>query len=163
MTKEEAIKKWVNQEFSALSQDWVERLFDSFQGYHPDLPMWGTMWICNQFDGEKFFENSRVMAPSPETIDLDEIEEKEGEKKRKLVEKAIEDDDWSISELYYSEEMAGERCVLDKDGNPTSVYIYELDGRYIIGVNGAGWDFYDGVWDRLYDVAGLHWHDEEED
>ena len=162
MTKEEAIKKWVNQEFDAMDQDWVERLFESFQGYAPKLPMWGTMWICNQSDGEKFWENSRGMASSPRDINLDEIEEKEGEEKRKLVEKAIEEDDWSISESYYDEEMAGERCVLDKDGDPTSVYIYELDGKYIIGVNGAGWDFYDGVWDRLYDVAELHWHKDEE-
>jgi hypothetical protein len=36
-----------------------------------------------------------------------------------------------------------------------------LDDEYIIGVNGAGWNFYDGVWDRLYDVAGLHWHSEK--
>lgn len=161
MTKEEAIKRWVDRELSSISQDWAERLFVSFNGYEPKLPIWGTMWVLDESDGEKFFENSRVMASSPETIDLGEIEEKEGEEKRKLVEKAIEDDDWSISEPYYSEEMAGERCVLDKDGDPTSVYIYELDGRYIIGVNGAGWDFYDGVWDRLYDVAELNWHEEE--
>lgn len=161
MTKEDAIKKWVNQEFSALPQDWAERLFVSFNGYHPDLPMWGTMWIPNEFDAEKFINNSRRMVSRAEDIDLDEIEEKEGEERRKEVEKAIEEDDYSVTEAYVDEEMAGELCVLDTDGDPTAVYIYELDDQYIIGVNGAGWDFYDGVWDRLYDVAGLHWHSEE--
>lgn len=161
MTKEDAIKKWVNQEFNALSQDWVERLFMSFNGYHPDLPMWGTMWICNQFDAEKFLNNSRRMVSRAEDIDLDEIEEKEGKARREEVEKAIEEDDYSVTEAYVDEEMAGELCVLDTDGDPTAVYIYELDDEYIIGVNGAGWDFYDGVWDKLYDVAGLHWHSEK--
>lgn len=163
MTKEEAIKRWVDRELNSISQDWAERLFVSFNGYAPKLPMWGTMWILDEFDGEKFFENSRVMVSSVHSIDLDEIEEKEGEERRKEVEKAIEEDDYSITENYVDEEMANERCVLDKDGDPTSVYIYKLDGEYIIGVNGAGWDFYDGVWDRLYDVAGLHWHKDEEE
>lgn len=161
MTKEDAIKKWVNQEFDSISQDWVERLFDSIQGYHPDLPMWGTMWKCNEFDGEKFMLNSRRMVSRASDIDLDEIEEKEGEKRRKEVEKAIEEDDYQVTEAYVDEEMAGELCVLDTDGDPTAVYIYELDDEYIIGVNGAGWDFYDGVWNKLYDVADLHWHSEE--
>lgn len=154
MTKEEAIKRWVEQELNGLSQDWVERLFISFNGYAPKLPMWGTMWILNQFDGEKFFENSRVMAHDVSDIEDDDI--------RSKVEKEVENDDYSTWEDYIDEEMAGERCVLDKDGNPTAAFIYELDGEYIIGVNGAGWNFYDGVWDRLYDAAGLHWHKEEE-
>ena len=154
MTKEEAIRKWVNQEFDAISQDWVERLFDSFQGYAPKLPMWGTMWKCNEFDGEKFMANSRRMVSDVSEIEDDEIREK--------AEKAEEDGDYTIGEDYVSQEMSGELCVLDKDGDPTPVYIYELDGAYIIGVNGAGWDFYDGVWDRLYDVAELNWHKEEE-
>lgn len=154
MTKEEAIKKWVDQEFSALSQDWVERLFESFQGYAPKLPMWGTMWKCSEFDGEKFMANSRRMVSDVSEIEDDEIREK--------AEKAEEEGDYTIGEGYVSQEMSGELCVLDKDGGPTAVYIYELDGEYIIGVDGAGWDFYAGVWDRLYDVAGLKWHKEEE-
>jgi hypothetical protein len=28
--------------------------------------------------------------------------------------------------------------------------------EYVIGINGAGWNFYDGVWGRLYDVCGIH-------
>lgn len=153
MTKEDAIKKWVNQEMSGLSQDWVERLFESFNGYAPKLPMWGTMWICSEFDGEKFMKNSRRYVS-----DVSEIEDEE---LRERIEKEVEDGDWTTHEQYVDEEMYGERCILDADGDPTSVFLYELDGEYIIGVHGAGWDFYDGVWDRLYDVAGLQWHSEE--
>lgn len=63
----------------------------------------------------------------------------------------------------YEEEMEGERCILDNDGNTTAMYIYEIDGEYLLGVNGAGWDFYNGVWDKLYDVLGLQWHQDEKD
>lgn len=161
MTKEEAVRRWVEQELSGLSQDWAERLFVSFNGYSPKLPMWGTMWVVNKFDGEKFWKNSRRMASSPKTIDLDEIEEREGKGRRDAIEKAIEEDNYYEFEEYYDEEMGGERCVLDKNGDTTAVFIYELDGEHVIGVNGAGWDFYDGVWDRLYDAAGLKWHKEE--
>ena len=60
---------------------------------------------------------------------------------------------------YINEEMAGARCILDEDGKPTAAYIYDIAGDYIIGVHGAGWNFYDGVWDKLYDVCGIRWHD----
>ena len=112
---------------------------------------------------EKMWNNSRVMVSERQDIDLDEIEEKEGKKKRKEVEKAIETEDWSVIEDYVDEEMGYEHNVLDVDGSPTAVYIYDIEGYYVIGVNGAGWDFYGGVWDKMYDVCGLKWHKEEED
>lgn len=51
-------------------------------------------------------------------------------------------------------EMAGERQIAG-----TPAFLYLLDGRWMIGVHAAGWDFYDGVWDVLYDLLGLRWHD----
>ena len=41
--------------------------------------------------------------------------------------------------------------------------VYETDeiGVYV-GINGAGYDFYDAHWLPLYDLRGLQWHDEEE-
>ena len=161
MTKKEAVEKWVREELNPISQDWVERLFVSFNGYAPTLPMWGTMFILSEFDAKRFVEHTRRMAYSPQNIDLDNIEENEGAERRKVVEKAIEDDDWSVLEDYIDEEMSGELCILDKDGDPTAAYLYELDGEYIVGVDGAGWDFYDGVWDRLYDLTNLNWHKED--
>jgi hypothetical protein len=160
MTKQEAISKWVD-EMSAVPDDWIRAVAEVLDGATFTTPMWGTMFLVNEFDGEKFWDNSRVMVSEKEEIDLDQIEEKEGEQRRKEVEKAIEADDWSVFEEYLDEEMAYERNVLDKDGRPTAAYIYEVAGVYVIGVNGAGWDFYDGVWDRLYDATGLHWHSEE--
>ena len=64
----------------------------------------------------------------------------------------------------YDEEMEGARNVVveDKHGtHSTAIYIYDIDGQYLIGVNGAGWNFYEGVWDKLYDFFGLTWHEEK--
>lgn len=41
--------------------------------------------------------------------------------------------------------------------------IYESDDyKYIFGIDGAGYDFYESHWIPLYKVRGLHWHKEEE-
>lgn len=160
MNKREAVEKFVERDFNSVPQDWVQ-IVAEHNGEYPNLPMWGTMWIIDNWLGEKLWENSRVMAPNYDEIDLEEVERKEGEEKRKLLEKAIEEEDWSELEMYYDEEMAYERSVLDKDGDPTSMFIYEVGDEYVVGINGAGWDFYDGVWDRIYDTLGLQWHKEE--
>ena len=62
-------------------------------------------------------------------------------------------------EQYIDEEMSGARCILNENGYTTAAYIYIVADEYVIGINGAGWNFYDGVWDRLYDVCGIRWHD----
>jgi hypothetical protein len=160
MNKAEAVQKWVDG-FNNIPQEWVKIVAESDSEY-PTLPMWGTMFIVERFDGEKMLENSRRMVYDKEQIDLDEIEEKEGEKRRQEVEKAIEDDAWDVLEDYIDEEMEGANCVL-KDGSPTSIFIYEIMDEYVIGVNGAGFNFFDSVWPSLYDACGLHWHTDEDE
>ena len=87
-----------------------------------------------------------------------QIDEYRGER---LIKKAHYVDAYNNDED--SEEMNGAYNVLDKDGKATAVYIYEIDSRYLIGVHGAGWNFYTGVWDMLYDLYGINWHDDEEE
>lgn len=157
MNKKEAIEAMVKRDLNAVPQEWVQVVAEH-NGEYPSLPMWGTMWFVDNYTGEKLVENSRVMVSSAEEIDLDGIEDK---KERKRVEEAINTADYSVTEEYVDEEMAGERNVLDKDGNTTALFIYEVGDEYVIGVNGAGWNFYDGVWDRLYDLLGYQWHSEE--
>lgn len=42
--------------------------------------------------------------------------------------------------------------------------IYESeDYEYLIGIDGAGYDFYESHWIPLYKVRGLQWHKEEEE
>lgn len=161
MKKQEAIKEFVSR-LDAVPQEWV-RIVAEHDDEYPTLPMWGTMWILDTIDGERLLKNSRVMLGDNSEINPEDIEDK---KQRARVEKALkeleaEEVDWAcveVLEQYVDEEMSGERCVLDKDGETTAIFIYEVGNEYVIGVNGAGWDFYDGVWDRLYDTLGLKWH-----
>lgn len=34
-------------------------------------------------------------------------------------------------------------------------------GLLLLGIDGAGCDFYDMYWEPLYDAIGMQWHDEE--
>lgn len=160
MNKQQAVEEFVERDFNSVPQEWVQ-IVAEHEGEYPNFPMWGTMWIVDTSLGEQLVEKSRRMVYEAEDIDLDEIEEKEGLKRRKQVEKAIKEEDWSVIENYVNEEMADELCVLDKDGDPTSMFVYEVRDEYVVGINGAGWNFYDGVWDRIYDTLGLQWHEEE--
>jgi len=155
MTKQEAIKLFVDRELNAIPQEWVKIVMEH-EGQYDALPMWGWMWMVDRdFIGERLMDRSRLMVSSMEEIDLNALDGTEKE----MVEKAIAED--VFLEDYVDEEMAGAHCVLDKDGNTTALYVYDIGGYYLIGVNGAGWDFYDGVWNKLYDLLGLKWHDEQ--
>ena len=46
--------------------------------------------------------------------------------------------------------MAGEMRIGD-----TAAYLHEVADEWVISIDGAGFHFYDGVWDRLYDLLGL--------
>ena len=141
-TKKEAIEAFVERDFKPIPQEWVKIVSEHKGEDIYAWPMWGTMWFV-EFDswGEKLLNASvRVCEPS----------ECENHDKNKTCD---------ICEDY--EEMGGAMNFKDKDGNGTAVYVYEIDGQYLIGINGAGWNFYDGVWDKLYDFFGLDWHDHE--
>jgi hypothetical protein len=69
----------------------------------------------------------------PSEIDIESIDD---EKKRSKVQDGIaglenEDIDWAgcaLLEEYINEEMSGAHCILDKDGNATAAYIYDIAG-----------------------------------
>ncbi len=155
-TKNEAIHDMVAG-LSAVPLNWVQKVAEAVDDIAPS-PMWGTMWILN-WHGEDLFNNARVMlGDKSELLQEYDLLEKDDDK-RILIEKAVAEDDWSVLEEYIDEEQSGERCILDVDGKTTAMFIYEIDGQYVLGINGAGFDFYHGVWDKLYDVLGLQWHD----
>jgi hypothetical protein len=163
MTKDQAVKEFVER-LSAIPQEWVQIVAEHFDQY-PRLPMWGTMWFIDSHWGEDLMEKARRMAGSYEEIDIDLIED---EQERLEVETSIEDlkkesiayGGLAVLDQYIDEEMAGEMCILDKDGHTSNLFIYEIEGEYLIGIHGAGFDFYDGVWPTLYDALDLKWHDE---
>lgn len=156
MNKEQAIKEMV-KEFQAIPEDWIQIIMEAKDECHT-LPMWGTMFIIDDSWGERLLRNTRRMVGS-----IDEVDAREGstEEERDRIEKAKEEKDWDILQHYINEDMEGELCVLDRDGTTTNMFLYEIDDHYVLGIHGAGFDFYDGVWDRLYDILELKWHEEE--
>jgi hypothetical protein len=117
MTKEDAIQHFVDRCLQQIPTQWVQTVADQ-QGELHRFPMWGMMFLAENWIGERLWERSKVVN-APGDIEMD-----------------------------------GERRIGD-----TPAFIYRIDGRYVIGVHGAGWNFYDGVWDKLYDLAGLAWHE----
>ncbi|MFA5376159.1 MAG: hypothetical protein WC455_10490 [Dehalococcoidia bacterium] len=158
MTKQEAIKAMV-KEFQAIPQDWVRDIIEK-DGDYASLPAWGTMFITD-LCGEEMMENSRRMLGDKSEL-ADEIKNMdEDDEERVKLQKALDEDDWDVLSNYIDEDMSGCQCVLDKDGAATNIFIYEVRGEYVLGVHAYGFDFYNGVWDRLYDTLGLNWHSEE--
>ena len=159
--KEDAIREWVAREFNAVPLEWVRIILEHEHDYAP-LPMRGWMWRVDDFTGCKLWDSSRVMLSGVDVL-RNQIGQGENsnysEDERVALEQAIAANDWPTLEGYIDEEMAGARCILDSDGNPTAAYIYKIAGDYVVGVNGAGWNFYDGVWNKLYDGCGIRWHD----
>lgn len=39
--------------------------------------------------------------------------------------------------------------------------IYHDEYLWGVGIDGAGFDFYESFWMPLYDLVGIHWHDED--
>ena len=41
----------------------------------------------------------------------------------------------------------------------TGISAFEIDGELVLGINGAGYDFYAHHWIPLYEALGYAWHD----
>jgi hypothetical protein len=57
----------------------------------------------------------------------------------------VEDEE---DELYGSEEV----------GN-TGIFAFDIDGEIVLGIHGAGYDFYEHHWIPLYEALGYAWHE----
>ena len=40
----------------------------------------------------------------------------------------------------------------------TGILAIEFDGELLLGIHGAGYDFYEHHWAKLYDALDYHWH-----
>lgn len=65
---------------------------------------------------------------------------------------------WLVNDSYVEHKIRGNIDEMDKLG--FSVF-EDNDGRLFLGIDGAGYSFYDEHWIPLYDWFGLHWHDTE--
>lgn len=161
MTKEDAIRDFVARDLSGIPSDWVQVVAEKKGEEIYAWPMWGTMWICDFPGANRLLENARPMLQGIDEL-KDEVDQGKNsnfsQKHREKISKALLGDDWDVLGEYVDEEMGGAHCVLDTKGNRTAMYVYDIDGTIVLGVHGAGWDFYSGVWDKLYDILGLQWH-----
>ena len=41
----------------------------------------------------------------------------------------------------------------------TGISAFEIDGELVLGINGAGYDFYEDHWIPLYEALGYGWHE----
>ena len=163
MTKDEAVHAFVESNFNGLPIDWVQAVVKEKGEEIFALPMWGTMWIIDSYLGKILFDHSRRMVGEASEINLNDIEDDTEREQVKEAMEALEKEEISWGETallddYVNEEMAGARKI-----KGTNAYIYEIDGHHVIGINGAGWNFYKGIWDRLYDICGMKWHDKEDE
>ncbi len=67
--------------------------------------------------------------------------------KRLLVEMEVDDDEHELLA------RGGWREIAD-----TGVLAREFDGELLLGIHGAGYDFWGAHWSRLYDALGYQWH-----
>jgi hypothetical protein len=41
----------------------------------------------------------------------------------------------------------------------TGIFAFDIDGQIVLGINGAGYDFYEHHWIPLYEALGYGWHE----
>jgi hypothetical protein len=41
----------------------------------------------------------------------------------------------------------------------TGIFAFDIDGKVVLGINGAGYDFYEDHWLPLYEALGYAWHE----
>lgn len=65
-----------------------------------------------------------------------------------------------IDELLRTLEVNDDDCIgLEWQAvGDTGIYAIECDGELILGIDGAGYDFYTDHWSKLYDAIDYHWH-----
>jgi len=173
---ESAVRRFVDG-FNNIPIEWLSLVaehIDKEECYA--MPMWGTAFMPHNMDAHNIAKLLRD--PLPEDIvgliefiedkgldveeienavklialaasDPDEIDESEVEDLRNAVRDAWRDS--SDEEAYLAD--AGWQ-----DVGGTGFIAREFDGRLVLGVNGAGYDFYESHWRRLYEELGYSWH-----
>ena len=172
MKKKEAVQLFVQRELQNVPQEWA-RIVAEKEGEYPAFGMWGTVFLVDEWTGERLAKIAEEVYPSAE----DAPEEVLQEYIMQNIEGDLTDDDTDA--LYCSfdtvkerwpelvESFEEERCDEEMAYSyriTGSIYLHEVAGEYVISINAAGFDFYDedmGVWPRLYDAMGLNWHDKE--
>ena len=159
MRKIEAVERMVNQEFNTIPLRLIEKAY-------PEIDGWENITHLKSGDVVEYLGDYYELITVLEENEI-VIEDAEGNKQTVDIAEIYKDDEiifpmWSTvwQAVGFQSEWIGRN--LDKVAN-CGFEIYEaedLDG-YIIGVNGAGYDFYEAHWVPLYEAQGLKWHNED--
>lgn len=61
--------------------------------------------------------------------------------------------------IAYDDEDAPEEVWGLQEVGETGIFAWEVDGELLLGINGAGYDFYEAHWTPLYEALGYKWHE----
>jgi len=171
-----AVRSLVSQ-FDNIPADWAALVAE-----HKDkdecvaLPMWGTLFKVTSMDRSNI--EKLLRDPIPEDIhELIEFAEDKGidleeiDNAMRLVALAASDpdeiDEDEVANLRHDiQDRWGEDGDEDywlassgwQDVGGTGIIAREFDGELLLGINGAGYDFYESHWRRLYEELGYRWH-----
>ena len=170
-TIKEACQLWVERDMNQVPRSVVEKL--QVQSNYNDITEITPPGKCDSisiFSGDYAGEDGEIVRnvgddeyivqldsdeyPDPVTVFSDEFD-------------VVRDDGLPMWGTMWA---LNDRCDIEwLEGNLHAVAdcgfrIYESeDYEYLIGIDGAGYDFYESHWLPLYKARGLHWHKENEE
>jgi len=173
--KEAAVRRLISG-FDAIPADWA-----ALAAKHKDedeflaLPMWGTLFLVGNMDRGNI--EKLLIDPVPKDIHgligfmEDYGIEPEAVNAMELIALSasaldeIDDDvvcDLRATVLEEWRDSGDEDAMLATCGwydvGSTGIIAREIDGELLLGINGAGYSFFDSHWVLLYDELGYSWH-----
>ena len=163
-TIREATEAWVH-EMNAIPQGMIEKL------YQNNVDDWTEVTMPSKYDRVYVYENGDCGEITEIEDDTYTIELDNGtEIKCEASDFEIEQD--SSLPMWGTMWSFGDSCddwwLEEKDGikimSECGFRIYEsYEFGYFFGIDGAGYDFYEGHWIPLYKARGLQWHKTEKE
>lgn len=169
MTQKEACQQWVQRDMSAIPQSLIQRAYCEDSYYTDDIseitpPSVNDRVYCFN-SGEEGFITKTIKSEDDDEIKY-EIQLDNGEEIiLSQTELEVNHDDylpmWGTMWMFddpcdnhWLEEQENLQKMAD-----CGFRMYEIDEGIVFGIDGAGYDFYEGHWMPLYKERGLHWHD----
>jgi hypothetical protein len=148
-TKKDACRQWV-ESFNAIPYSLIEKAYPYFE--ESGLKILSTEKECSYCGNTEFEENEdgEMVCSSCENFMSEYAVEKLGLPMWGTL--------WTFGESLDEEWARKNLEILRQCG----FWVYDSDELGIlIGIDGAGYDFYEAHWIPLYEARGLRWHDEE--
>lgn len=165
--KKDAIQQFINREFDAIPQEMVLTYLKANDIYPCDINITEiTKYDPVYCDDGKEGEVVAIKGMDDErTVDVRIF----GEDEDKIVNYPINEVSRREPEGEYGLPMWGTMWLLEanywsdhvQELSDSGFTVYELEdlGQLVVGIDGAGYDFYEAHWNKLYDKMGYTWHE----